>query len=68
MAHTGRHMALSDASLDEFIAIYAEEYGEQLSREEARIVAMRLLTFVRLISNDPPKDDDSRWQTEFANS
>ena len=59
-------MVLSDASLDEFIAIYAEEYGEQLSREEARPIATRLLTFIRLISNDPPPDDDPHWQTEFA--
>ena len=61
-------MILSDTSLDEFIAIYAEEYGEQLSREEARQVATRLLTFVRLISEDPPTDDDPRCQTEFADA
>lgn len=61
-------MVISDASLDEFIAIYVEEYGKQLSREEARAAAMRLLTFVRLISDDPPKDDDPRWQTELADT
>ena len=61
-------MMLSNANLDEFIAIYADEYGEPLSREEARQVAARLLTFVRLISEDPPKDDDPRWQTVFADS
>lgn len=61
-------MILSDASLDEFIAIYAEEYGEQLSREEARAAAMRLLTFVRLMSDDSPMDDDPRWQNELADA
>ena len=47
-------MALSDASLDEFIAIYAEECGEQLSRAEARPIATNLVNLFRLISRPPP--------------
>lgn len=50
-------MILSDASLDEFIAIYADEYGEQLSREEARPVATNLVSLFRLISSPPPNED-----------
>lgn len=50
------NMALSDASIDEFIEIYAEEYGERLTREEARPIATNLVNFFRLISRPPPNE------------
>ena len=50
-------MTISDASLDEFIAIYAEEYGEQLSREEARPIATNLVNLFWLIAHPPPNED-----------
>ena len=59
-------MAISDASLDEFIAIYAEEYGEQLSREEARPIATNLVNLFRLISRPPPNEVDLPSRTDGA--
>ena len=59
-------MALSDASLDEFIAIYAEEYGDQLSREEARPIATNLVNLFRLISCPPPNEVVPPAQTDAA--
>ena len=59
-------MALSDASLDEFIAIYAEEYGEQLSREKARPIATNLVNLFRLISRPPPNEAAPQSQTDAA--
>lgn len=61
-------MAISDTSLDEFIAIYAVEYGEQLSREEARPIATNLVNLFRLISRPPPNEMAGRSQTDPAMS
>ena len=59
-------MAISDASVDEFIAIYAEEYGEQLSREEARPIATNLVSLFRLISRAPQNEVDLPSRTDGA--
>jgi|CXWL01.1.fsa_nt_gi hypothetical protein len=49
-------MTLSDASLDEFIEIYAQEFDERLTREEARPIATNLVNFFRLMLKLPPKE------------
>lgn len=59
-------MAISDASLDEFIAIYAEEFGEHLSREEARPIATNLINLLRLISRPLPNEVAPPSQTDPA--
>lgn len=47
---------ISDEELDEFIAIYEDEYGEKLDREDAREVARRLLTLVHLLARKLPHE------------
>lgn len=59
-------MVLSDTSLNEFVAIYAEEYGEQLSREEARPIATNLVNLFRLISRPPPNEVAAQTQSDPA--
>ena len=44
------HPSISDKSLDEFIAIYKEEYGEELSRTEATEMAHRVLALYKLLA------------------
>ena len=61
-------MALSDTSLDEFIAVYAEEYGEHLSREVARPIATNLVNFFRLISRPLPDEVPDPARTDPATS
>ena len=46
-------MVLSDESLEEFIEIYAADFGERLSRDDARVITGRLLSFARLITQPP---------------
>ena len=53
---------------DEFIAIYAEEYGVQLSREEARPIAANLVNLYRLISRPPPNAGTLNSQNDPAMS
>jgi len=38
---------LSDKALDEFIAIYEREFGETITREEAAVMAARLVNLYR---------------------
>ena len=52
-------MELSDQSLDHFVEIYAADFGERLSREDAKVVADRLLSFVRLITRPSREAGDS---------
>ncbi len=61
-------MALTDAELDEFIAIYADEYGERLSREAARPIAANLVNLFRLISQPPPNAESPHSQSDPAMS
>ena len=42
-------MTVSDASLEEFIALWEVVYGERLSTEQARPIAIRLVRLFRLI-------------------
>jgi len=43
---------LSREALDEFKAIYEEEFGEILSDDEVQIIAMRLLRFFGILNKD----------------
>jgi hypothetical protein len=49
---------LSRQAIDEFKAIYRDEFGNDLSEDEVREIALRLLRFFRVLgeplSNDPP--------------
>jgi hypothetical protein len=54
-------MQLGDAEVQEFAALWREEFGETLSPEEARCEASRLLTlYAALARREPGNDDDSR--------
>jgi len=45
---------ISDKDLDEFIAIYKEEYGEDVSRSEASEMASRLVMLYQLLAKKLP--------------
>ena len=51
-------MEISKEELEEFKKIYKEEFGEDLSDEEAREVAQRLLGFIKLVYRPLPKDKE----------
>lgn len=61
-------MAISDADIDQFITLYAEEYSEQLSREDARPIAVNLINLFRLISQSPPNAVEPPSQNDRAMS
>ena len=43
---------LSREAIDEFKAIYQEEFGEVLSDDEVQEIAMRLLRFFRILAKN----------------
>jgi len=43
---------LSREAIDEFKAIYKDEFGEELSDDEVQIIAMRLLRFFGILNKD----------------
>lgn len=47
-------MALPDEALDEFIAIYEEEFKEKVNRVDAAKLAHDLLVLYDLLSRKPP--------------
>jgi hypothetical protein len=47
-------MHISDKALDEFIAIYEEEFGEKLDRQAATDMAHRILALYRLLRRKLP--------------
>jgi len=49
-------MILTDAELDEFIAIIKEEDGTSLSRDEAREPATRVVMLYRWLMQPTPRD------------
>ncbi len=61
-------MALRDQDLDEFIDIYAADFGERLTREEIRPIAERLLSFVRLISKPSSGEGTPPLHSDHASS
>jgi hypothetical protein len=56
-------MRISDEALDEFIEIYREEFGEDISRNEASEMAIRILTLYTLLSKKPPGLNESGGAT-----
>ena len=48
-------MQLSEQTLDAFIAIYKEEYGEEISRKGASEMALRLVTLYELLLKKLPE-------------
>ena len=57
-------MVPSDDSLDHFVEIYAADFGERLSREDAKVIADRLLSFIRLITRPSKESGDSSPQSD----
>ena len=47
---------LSRKALDEFKAIYREEFGHSLSDDEAQEIALRLLRFFGILSTTQPSN------------
>jgi hypothetical protein len=47
---------LSDEALDEFIAIYKEEYGEDIDRKDALSMATELVTLYLRLSRKLPNE------------
>jgi hypothetical protein len=47
---------LSRQAIDEFKAIYQEEFGKSLSDDEVQEIALRLLRFFGIL-NQPPPDE-----------
>lgn len=50
-----RYHRIPDAELDEFIAIYREEFGEEIGRTEAAEMASRLVMLYALLSKKLPE-------------
>jgi hypothetical protein len=49
---------MSREALDEFKAAYEEEFDQNLSDDEVREIAHRLLRFFGIISRSDPEDTD----------
>jgi hypothetical protein len=52
-------MNIAPEALDEFIAIYKEEFGEEIDRREATEMAHRVLTLYRLLMKKLPDEQIS---------
>jgi hypothetical protein len=52
-------MQISKEALCELIAIYKEEYGEELSRSEASEMGSRLLALYELLAKKLPNEQDA---------
>jgi hypothetical protein len=44
---------LSHEAIEEFKAIYRQEFGQDISDDEARVIALRLLRLFHLLSRSP---------------
>ncbi len=49
-------MHISEKALDEFIAIYKEEFGEEISRGDASEMAFRLVTLYERLAKRLPEE------------
>ncbi len=62
-------MKLTPEALDEFRAIYRDEFGEEITRDEAQEMGTRLVDLLRLLLRplpnaqraSPPPDELTRW-------
>jgi hypothetical protein len=52
-------MEISEEALKEFIEIYEEEFGEDITDREAREIAQRLIGLLLLIYRPIPKEKES---------
>lgn len=50
-----KYHRIPDAGLDELVAIYKEEFGEDINRADAHELASRLVMFYALLSRKPPE-------------
>ena len=50
---------LSREAIDEFKAIYQEEFGKSLTDNEAQEIALRLLRFFGILNEPLPNESDS---------
>jgi hypothetical protein len=48
---------ITGKAIDELIAIYKEEFGEEIDRQEATEIAHRLLALYRMLGRKPPNED-----------
>jgi hypothetical protein len=55
---------ITEQALDEFIKLYAEEFGETLSVDEAREVASNLLELYTLLLRRTPKEQAAMEETK----
>ena len=49
-------MRVADAALDELIELYKDEFGEEISRADAREMAFRLITLYDALAKRLPSD------------
>jgi len=54
---------LSREAIDEFKAIYQDEFGEELSDDEVREIATRLLRFFGILNKDAGASVDASGTT-----
>lgn len=52
-------MQFTDDELDELRAIYREDFGGEITREEAYDLGLRLVTLFDLFSRNPFDDDEA---------
>jgi len=54
---------LSREAIDEFKAIYKDEFGELLSDDEVQEIALRLLRFFGILTKATPDETDAKATT-----
>jgi len=58
-------MEISKKELEEFKQIYKNEFGEDLSDEEAREIAQRLLGFISLVYRPLPEGNEPEVSSDI---
>lgn len=53
-------MQIPNESLDKFMQIYKEEYGEEISRSEANEMASRVIALYELLAKKLPNEQTSK--------
>ncbi len=61
-------MRLSKEAINEFKAIYSEEFGEEISGAEAQEMGEKLLSLFRVIYRPIPKDDEEKLRNKSNGS
>ena len=51
-------MRFSNDALDEFCAIYRDEFGEEITRDDAQEMGARVVELLRLLLRPLPRDPD----------